>query len=391
MSLKYSLMPWVLLIVVFAGCTAIPEQSEIEQLNTPLLLVIDDPRSERERREIKGNGYAALIDYESDPMLSRVTKQVAKDYDLVVSEQWPLKSLGVHCIVIESPSEQVLRELKKDRRVKWVQAFNQYEVQGEQIPNQANFAESVTKHHAEMLESTSSKGKGVDIVVIDTGADYNHPSLKASNLLYKDFAKRKGIGHKEAHGTAVVGLIAAQPIETEQNVANVTGFSPQASVHHFRGCWQDNTGKGKCNTLTLALALDAAVAIKPDLINLSLSGPSDIILEKIVEKLIQNGSIIVTAFDEKRALHERFPNAQPGVIYAYGVKGDSPQLVPEHSLVAPANALSLAPNGEFDIFTGHSIATPHLTSLAANFIGDNPQSTQEDMVKQLKQWFTKQP
>lgn len=391
MSLKRLRMHFILIMLVCAGCTVLPEQSEIEQLNTPLLLVIDDPRSEREKREIKGNGYAALIDYDSDPILARITKQVTSDYGLIVSEQWPLKSLGVHCIVIESPSEHVLSKLKQDRRVKWVQAFNQYDVQGEvRVPQQKNHVETVIQHHADMLSSTSSKGKGVDIVVVDTGADYSHPALKDSNLLYKDFAKRRGVGHKEAHGTAVVGLIAAQPVEANQRLAGFTGFSPQASVHHFRGCWQDDNGKGKCNTLTLALALDAAVAIRPDVVNLSLSGPSDMILEKIVEKLIANGSVIVTAFDEKRSHNERFPNAQPGVFYAYGVDSTTPQPIPEHSLVAPANALSLAPNGEYDVFTGHSIATPHLTSLAANFIGDNPQSTQQDMVNQLKQWLTKE-
>lgn len=376
------------MITALIGCASVPNnQSAIDTLNKPLLVVIDDPRNERQRRDAVGNGYNAPIDYDSDPALSRVTRELAKDYNLVVSAQWPINSLGVHCFVIESPANDVLTSLKQDVRVKWIQPFNQHDVKGEFLQPDSSPAATELEPTLPSTNQSQSKGKGINIVVVDTGVDYNHPALKDSDLSYKNFVERKGMGHAEMHGTAVVGLIAAQP-SNNLGVPTFTGFAPEASVHHFRGCWQDNSGKGKCNTLTLALALDAAVAVKPDLVNLSLSGPADLILEKIIGRLIADGSIVVSAFDEKRAQHERFPNAQQGVFYAYGIHDTIPENIPENSLFAPANALSLAPNGQYDVFTGHSIATPHLTALAANFIADNPNSSHNDIANHLKQWLT---
>ena len=368
------------------GCASFAPQVQLNTLTEPLLVVIDDQRSERQRREAAGNHYNALFDYSSDPLLARVTREIANDYNLTLSEQWPINSLGVLCFVIESPSTDVLDTLKRDERVKWVQPFNHYDVKGE-LQSLPQATDANVPNRTQFQEPASSDGKGINIVVIDTGMDYDHPALQNSKLRYQDFVSQRGGGRNEAHGTAVVGLIAAKRMNG-QGVPNFSGFAPEASIHHFRGCWQDDHGKGRCNTLTLALALDAAVAVKPDLINLSLSGPRDVILEKLIQRLINEGGVVITAFDEKRAYDERFPTAQNGVFFAYGISDALPSNIPEYSLLAPANALSLAPNGQYDVFTGHSIATPHLTALAAKYMGDNPDSSHDDMVMHLKQWLT---
>lgn len=373
---------WILgisacLFLVLEGCATVPEVA-FDQLRDPLLVVIDDPRSERRRRGAMGANYDLLINYEQDPVLQRVTREIAQDYHLTVGSQWPIQSLGVHCFLIEKPAADVLAVLNQDKRIRWVQPFNQFQVKSSQATR--DLSQDPLK-----LPQLPYTGKGVDIVVVDTGADTKHPALRSTKLNYRDFAQKRGLGQKEAHGTAIIGLIAAADRDSQ---SPVKGLVPDADVHHFRGCWQDQDGKGRCNTLTLALALDAAVSVAPDLLNLSLSGPADPVLEAIVAKLLQQGTVVVSAFDEKRPSNQRFPQAQNGVIYAYGVGHDWPNNVPAQTLLAPANALSLAPNGEYDIFTGHSIATPQLTAMAASLLAGDPNLSQLNLATQLKQWLT---
>ncbi|MBO1255944.1 S8 family serine peptidase [Alteromonas sp. 5E99-2] len=355
----------------------------LESLNHPMLVVIDDPRSERDRRGLGGVLYGSAGSYEDAPVLARVTNEIASDYQLIVASQWPLKSLGVHCFVIEMPTADVLSKLEQDERIKWVQPFNEYQLQGSAVDDHQS---SVEKSNG--FPVLPHKGKGVNILVIDTGADINHPALSSTNLRYKNFVRNKGNGHDESHGTAVTGLIAAMPYNDN---SVVKGFAPEADIHHFRGCWQDDKGKGKCNTLTLALALDEAVSLEPDLINLSLTGPADPILDEILNKLIAKGTLVISAYDESRSQTARFPKAQKGVVFAFGIDPAKNKVLPQDSIFAPAHALSLAPQGQYDVFVGHSIATPQLTAMAACVKSADPKLSHLDMVNHMKQWFTGPP
>ncbi|MEM8548949.1 MAG: S8 family serine peptidase, partial [Pseudomonadota bacterium] len=231
-------------------------------------------------------------------------------------------------------------------------------------------------------------GFDVSIAVIDTAAVMDHPDLLRSSLMTRNFAGRRGNPEEEQHGTAVVGLIAAIASHDQ----GLNGAAPGADVHLLRGCWQSAQGPGRCNTLTLALALDAAIDLQPDILNLSLTGRNDRFLDELLTILLANGTLVIAAHDDERAPSARFPLDHDGVVYAYGVadgegvrtaiSAPTPNL-----LFAPRHAVSLAPMGEYDLVSGHSIATPQLAAMAARLIQEESDHSRTDTINALQVWL----
>jgi len=271
------------------------------------MIVIDDPRSERRRRGIGSPGYSANLAYHDDPTLKRAAERLALDHDLTLVSQWPLRNLAVHCLVVEVPSPQALQALQQDSRVRWLQPFNEFSTQ-----SVTTSPPSITKPNIRQLfSSLDEQGAGVTIAVVDTAIDQSHPDLSGSSIRQTNFAGSRGRPTEEEHGTAVVGLIAAQA-STPQGV---TGFAREANVQVLRACWQPQ-GKviGQCNTLTLALALDAAIDLEPAVLNLSLTGRYDRVLEELLGVLLETGTIVIAAYDDMpmaRQAQIRHPRITP--------------------------------------------------------------------------------
>jgi len=99
------------LVLVLLGCvqTAGLASSAFasDSLEVPegaLMIVIDDPRSERRRRGIASPGYGASLSYQDDPALKRAAVRMAADHNLTLISHWPLRNLAVHCLVVEAPT-----------------------------------------------------------------------------------------------------------------------------------------------------------------------------------------------------------------------------------------------------------------------------------------------
>ena len=350
-----------------------------------LMLVIEDPRSERRRRNNGNPGYSAKLAYADDPALARAATEIAFDHSLQIITQWPLRNLAVHCLVIEQPSATTVKALQGDQRIKWLQPFNNFDIQSAAPPTTAgqkgtSVASSFMNHR---LNKIGDQGAGVRIAVIDTSIDTSHPDLSNSMVRQFNFAGDRGHLEAEAHGTAVVGLIAAMPATP----SGVSGFAQQADVQVLRACWQaQGSPKGKCNTLTLALALDAAIDLRPDVVNLSLTGQYDRVLEELLGVLLENGSLVIAAWDDNRAPPVRFPTNRTGVVYAYG--SDTGGMPPRGNVLsAPRHALSLAPMAGYDLVSGHSIAAPQISALAARLINRKPNASRAVILEQLKVWL----
>ncbi len=372
---------------VLAGCasSASVVPAALTSLEAPegaIMVVIDDPRSERRRRGIGSPGYSANLAYHDDPTLKRAADKLAVDHGLTLVSQWPLRNLAVHCLVVEAPSPQALQALQQDARVRWVQPFNEFATQSTTAAP-VNVPKPNIRHWFSTLDG---QGAGVTIAVVDTAIDQSHPDLSGSSIRQTNFAGSRGRPTEEEHGTAVVGLIAASA-STPQGV---TGFAREADVQVLRACWQLQ-GKlvGHCNTLTLALALDAAIDLEPAVLNLSLTGRYDRVLEELLGVLLDSGTIVIAAYDDERPQTERFPAARAGVVYAYGAANvnSSPQERSVNILNAPRHAMSLAPMAGYDLVSGHSIAAPHISALAARLIEGKPDASRDEIVGQLRSWL----
>ncbi|MEL7296769.1 MAG: S8 family serine peptidase [Pseudomonadota bacterium] len=370
---------WLALALVFAsGCVAngpttfgdpVPEGAEA------VVIVLDDTRPDRRKRSASIPGYLGYNDYANDPALLRVANRLAKKHDVTVLTQWPLQSLPIQCIVIEKPDASTLAAIRAEPGVKWVQPFVDFTTMSVAAPTPswpkpAGFAVG------------TDAGNGITIALVDTSVDRSHPALRGTALRQQNFAGNLGDIDGEAHGTAMVGLIAARPLPD----SDMVGISQAANIELLRGCWQPlDAASGRCNTLTLALALDAAVALQPDVLNLSITGPKDRVLDELIDQLTRQGTLVVAAYDERRAASMRFPTHQPGVIYAFGVSdaAAAPAGSTEVVVGAPRHALSLAPAARYDLVYGHSVAAAQVSGFAALLFGQSEGSSRDQVVKHL--------
>ncbi len=351
-----------------------------------VVVVINDPRPSRRKQSAVSTGYQSRINYDVDPLLTKTSKTIATDYQLLVSYEWPIRSLGAHCFIVESNDpETLIRLLNNDSRVRFAQTLNSFlGSSSDDTPIEKNLSTpSKSKIIPNLYHSENQYGKGQRIAIIDTLADINHPDLKMSDIEQWDLIGRSRGQLQEKHGTAVLGLIAAQ----HSNGIGINGAAPKAKIGLFRGCWQveKESSQARCDTVALSIALDAAIRWKPDVINLSLSGPPDRLLEEFIKKMTNSGVVVVAAFDEKRDEINRFPTKRSGVIFAYG--NNSQVKKPYNSdtiVISQKDALTLQPGGKYDVLTGHSMAAPIVSSVIALYKESKPNGNNKDLLTELK-------
>ncbi len=195
-------------------------------------------------------------------------------------------------------------------------------------------------------------GAGIRVALIDTGVALNHPDLAAQDVTLHDFAPGAGPPEAERHGTAMAALIVADA----RNGVGMAGVAPDAALLALRGCWEDAGGGGRCNTFSLALALDRAILERAHVVNLSLGGPEDRLLAALVARAQAQGAVVIAAATDGGAA---FPAGVDGVVRASGIGGPGRAQAPDLEVV------SAEPSGAWDFFSGASVAAAEVSGIAA--------------------------
>src|SRR6202000_172368 len=105
------------------------------------------------------------------------------------------------------------------------------------------------------------------------------------------------------------------------NGIGIVGIAPEAQLYALRACWEVSASQTLCNSLSLAQALSFAVDRKADVINMSLSGPVDLLLGRLIDVALAHRQQVVAAVDA-RAAGGGFPAAHPGVIAVADAQSD---------------------------------------------------------------------
>ncbi len=328
------------------------------------IIVLKDSRPDRRRGWPSGVGYSGSYNYADDPQLRRLAKKVADDYELSVTRQWPIRALKVHCVVVRLDADRadVLDALQKDRRVEWVQPLQEFEALGTPDPYR-HLQRSLEIMNVAPLHANLS-GNGIRIAMIDSGVESDHPDIAHALSANIDFVGR---GHDgERHGTGIAGVLVAG----SSNGVGIRGIAPSAELHAYRACWEADDGDTRCNSLTLSLALDHALTIRPNIVNMSLTGPQDRLLDALVAMLISDGALIVTAHDRRRG-SERFPSVRPGVLVVHDGTGVTR---PDGDAVyAPGGGvLTAQPGHSYDYMAGSSLSAAHVSGVLALLLEAEP-------------------
>jgi subtilisin family serine protease len=314
------------------------------------------------------HGYAGTSNYRIGVTAAAMIRDLARQYSLTRVSEWPIEQLGMHCVLFRIPPgttrEAVLERLRADKRVRIAQPLNEFE-----SATDGSLAAEFDDPYARLQANVRaldvreahrlSRGSGVRVAVIDTGVDTAHPDLTGRTQVTRNYVNADLVQFRaDRHGTQVAGLIAA----AANNGIGIVGVAPDVRLLAYKACWQASASRaGRCNSFTLAQALADALAARAQIINLSLVGPSDPLLEALVDKAIRAGIIVVGAVSGDPRL--AFPARLPGVLPVAEAEAgfDDPAI-----LRAPArDIVTLVPQGHYDFASGSSLATAQISGVVA--------------------------
>ena len=292
---------------------------------------------------------------------NRVAARIARRHGFTLVDNWPMPVLGVDCFVMALPeglsAEAAVEQVSHDSDVAWSQPLQLYHAQAAKPAGDPLLAAepAATQWHLAELHRTAT-GRGVSVAVIDSRIDAAHPDLGGQIAVSQDFVGAHGTT-PEQHGTAIAGVIAAR-----EGYGGIVGIAPRARLMGLRACWQQSATATVCDTLSLAKALQFAIDHRARVINMSLSGPRDMLLGRLVDIGLARGQKVVAAFDPG-APDGGFPASQPGVI-AVADSGSPP--LPQRVFLAPGRGIpTTAPGGGWTLVDGTSYAAAHVSGLLA--------------------------
>ena len=335
--------------------------------------------------------YQARGLYENTSWSQRLAEDFAKSYQLRYVAAWPITVLGESCVVYAVPAgrslETAIANLKRDPRVASVQTMRTFRVAGEATQRPPRYADPYFKlqKNADSLHISDahrlSTGRGIRIAVIDSGIDRHHPDL-AGKIVFAENLAQRAVDEREddIHGTAVAGILVAKP----GNGVGIVGVSPGAELLGLRACWPERPGMAEavCNSFTLALALNEAIRHQADIINLSLTGPEDPLLARLLKSARERGIMIVAADSGQGG----FPAGQDGVVAVRATTATATDHVEsDNELSAPGTAiLTTLPPARYGFMSGSSFAAPHIAGLLALMKEIQPGLTEARAISILK-------
>ena len=221
---------------------------------------------------------------------------------------------------------------------------------------------------------TVTRGAGVTVAVVDTGADLGHPDLAGRLVPGYDFVGDDSDPSDEhGHGTHVTGTIAAG-----ENGVGVVGVAPEARVMPLRVL--DASGSGYL--VDVVAAFDHAGTSGVRVVNASLGSPQSSLYERAAIRAHPNTLFVAAAGNE---------NANNDVTAMYPCAYDEPNVIcvgasdPNDArasfsnfgaatvdLFAPGESIVSTIPGGHAAMDGTSMAAPHAAGAAALTLGAQP-------------------
>jgi len=356
---------FALLVLVAAPCRAQPADVDARTaaIDRQILVMVRMPAPHFR----PGANYAGSYDVTFGREARRRTAaDLARKHHLKMVTDWPMPSLGIECYVMEvaagADATQVADAVSQDGRAEWAQPMRLFRSLGHDDPLYPlqPVASAWQLHELHRV----STGRRVLIAEIDSGVEQNHPDLIGQVESVENVVDA-GRYQAESHGTAVAGIVAA----IADNRTGIAGVAPGAKLLALRACWQRGES-AECSSFTLARALQIALDRGVQVINLSVTGPSDRLLARLLDVAMARGITVVAAVDPKATLGG-YPASHPGVL---AIAGDDVHDAPW--LLAPGRDVpTTLPGARWGFVTGSSFAAAHVSGLVALMLEYAPSLT----------------
>jgi hypothetical protein len=369
------LWPLTALILFSLGCAGIPRATA--------------PGEEGVPRQLQARQVIVTLAPDTPERWAQLSEELAREYGLPQVGAFPLTSLGVQCVVFQvtddRPVDVVIAQLTADPRVESVQSNQVFTgLQARAGDPYAPLQYGARAVRADLAHIWAT-GRGVRVAVIDTGVETDHPDLKGRIAGTANFVEG---GEKtftsDRHGTAVAGVIGAK----SGNEIGIFGIAPEADLIAVKACWHRQPGSPEalCSSWTLAKAIDFAIIERVQVINLSLAGPPDPLLTRLIVKAVEERSItVVAAVMEQSGQTASFPASLSAVIAIFASDSENSVRVPlgkgsDPLLAAPGvEVLTTVPQRSYDFLSGTSLATAHVSGIVALLLERNSQLSPRDV------------
>lgn len=222
---------------------------------------------------------------------------------------------------------------------------------------------------------TDGCSDGLRLGMIDTAVDRAHPALVGATVRSRAFRPDGSTAAKPDHGTAIASLLVGQPGR------GPAGLLPRAELLSAEVFGQ-RQGRPVTGALEIATALDWLVEEGADVVNASLAGPPNRVLELAVAGVRRKSvPIVAAAGNAGPDAAPAYPAAYPGVLAATAVDRDLAiyRRANQGSYVtfaAPGVDLPLAlQDGRTRQVSGTSYAAVFLTAAVAGLRGRDIEAT----------------
>ena len=209
-------------------------------------------------------------------------------------------------------------------------------------------------------------GSGVKVALLDSAPEDEHADLSAVRL--ESIPETEGRALQTGvHGTLMAGVIAA----SEGNGYGIAGVAPGADLISVPICRPDGGAGGRCSIYHMLRGLDIAFEAEAEIVNLSLSGPPNPLLERGMARLDELGVVVVAAAGNEGTEQPRYPAAYETVVSVGAVDQDGRLFEQSNrgdwvELSAPGvEVLSTVPGNAFAFGSGTSLAAAHVTGMIA--------------------------
>ena len=299
--------------------------------------------------------------------------RLARQYHLSLVEDWAMPLVGVDCYVLAVPADQSAEKLADalthEPGVAWSEPMNAFHALGGTDPRSAAapddplFRAQPSNQEWRLSDLHQlSTGRAVHVAVVDSMVEATHPDLLGQVDDAADFVTAHPT-RAEHHGTAVAGVIAAR----SGNHLGIVGVAPGSRLMALRACWQQaGAGVTVCDSLALAKAINYAIEHKAQVINLSLSGPTDPLLARLLDVAMTRGVTVVGAYD-RNVPGGGFPANHAGVIAVVDSRPSGASLgANSAAMAAPGRDIPTTQvDGHWNFVSGSSYSAAHVSGLVA--------------------------
>jgi subtilisin family serine protease len=219
------------------------------------------------------------------------------------------------------------------------------------------------------------RGTNVPIAVIDSEIDVTHPDLEGA--VTKRFDVVGAPENSHAHGTGMAGAIAAH--------RRLLGTAPAArllAVHAF----STTAATAESTTFNILKGISWSVQEGARITNMSFAGPRDPSLARALKAAYDKGIVLIAAAGNAGPKSPPlFPGADPYVIAVTATDVNDKVFTGANrgkyiSVAAPGvDILVPAPEGEYQITTGTSVAAAEVSGIVALLLERNPKLTPADI------------